>query len=127
MFSRITIAFVGIGSPESFSTNEQYPTTVIEAELNEILGRGAVGDIALRFFDNFGNKIDSDVDRRIIGIDLEQLDRIDKVVGVAGGPLKVDALLGALRGQLLNVLITDHVTALQLLEKAMNKPASIHH
>ena len=39
------------------------------------------------------------------------------MVGVAGGKEKVAAILGALRGGYLNVLITDTVTAQAVLEK----------
>jgi DNA-binding transcriptional regulator LsrR (DeoR family) len=42
---------------------------------------------------------------------------LDRVVGVAGGEEKVAAILGALRGGYLNVLITDSVTAQAVLER----------
>ncbi len=54
-------------------------------------------------------------DRRI-GIDLADLTQIPKVTGVAGGLHKVDAILGALRGGFLDVLVTNELTALRLLE-----------
>jgi DNA-binding transcriptional regulator LsrR (DeoR family) len=36
---------------------------------------------------------------------------VRRVVGVAGGPQKLAAVLGALRGGLIKVLITDNLTA----------------
>ena len=54
-------------------------------------------------------------DRRI-GIELADLAQIPKVTGVAGGLHKVDAILGALRGGFLDVLVTNELTALRLLE-----------
>ena len=57
------------------------------------------------------------LDDRIIGITLEQLKRTPKVVGVSGGPDKLAAIGGALRGGLINVLITDSLTATRLLEE----------
>jgi dihydroxyacetone kinase-like protein len=49
--------------------------------------------------------------KRIIGIDLVKLRACRRVVGVAGGAQKVPAILGALRGGLIDVLITDQHTA----------------
>ena len=49
---------------------------------------------------------------------LEELKRVPKVVGVSGGPDKVSAIRGALRGSLIDVRITDSVTAQKLLETA---------
>ena len=37
-------------------------------------------------------------------------------VGIAGAPRKYKAILGALRGRWINVLITDRTTAARLLE-----------
>jgi DNA-binding transcriptional regulator LsrR (DeoR family) len=84
-------------------------------EMDSLLKKGAVGDIALRFFDETGHPIENDIDGRVIGITLEQLRRIRRVVGVAGGPQKANVIRGALRGGLINVLITDQITAQQLL------------
>jgi len=52
----------------------------------------------------------------LIGIELTDLAQIPKVVGVAGGLHKVDAILGALRGGFLDVLVTNELAALRLLE-----------
>ena len=80
-----------------------------------LLKNGVVGDIALRFFDAQGQPVHSEIDNRVIGITLDQLQRTRRVVGIAGGPTKFQAVLGALRGKLINVLITDSVTAERLL------------
>ena len=50
----------------------------------------------------------------MIGLDLEQLKRPRRAVGVAGGPRKFAAIQGALRGRFVNVLITDRFTAERL-------------
>ena len=54
-------------------------------------------------------------DRRI-GIELSDLKQIPKVVGVAGGMHKAEAILGALRGGYLDVLVTNEIAAIRLLE-----------
>jgi DNA-binding transcriptional regulator LsrR (DeoR family) len=75
-----------------------------------------VGDIALRFFDQIGCPVQSEIDNRVIGITFEQLKCTPRVVGIAGGPEKFQAIRGALRGKLINVLITDSVNAEKLLQ-----------
>jgi DNA-binding transcriptional regulator LsrR (DeoR family) len=45
---------------------------------------------------------------------------IGLVVGVAGGLAKFRAIQAALRGKLVDVLVTDHVTAKQLLQVKQN-------
>lgn len=115
LFSQISVAYVGIGAPTPDSVIMRDGSILSWDMLDDLLKKGAVGDIALRFFDAWGHPIISEVDQRVIGITLKQLRQIKRVVGVAGGPQKIDVLRGALRGRLINVLITDHVTASQLV------------
>jgi DNA-binding transcriptional regulator LsrR (DeoR family) len=82
--------------------------------LQELERRGAAGDLCGRFFDVQGQQCF--YERGVIGIALEQLKTLDHVVGVAGGAEKAAAILGALRGGYLNVLVTDTVTAKSMLE-----------
>jgi DNA-binding transcriptional regulator LsrR (DeoR family) len=53
--------------------------------------------------------------KRVIGIDLATLKSAPRVVGIAGGQSKVPALLAALAGKWINVLITDRLSAEQLI------------
>jgi len=115
-FSKIDIAFVGIGAPTPDSVVMRDGTILSENELNMVLEKGAVGDICLRFFSEKGEIIQSEIDERVIGITLEELKRIKQVVGVAGGPHKAKVIRAALVGKLVNVLITDHVCAKQILQ-----------
>jgi DNA-binding transcriptional regulator LsrR (DeoR family) len=55
---------------------------------------------------------------RVIGMRLEQLQRIARSVGIAGGPRKLQAIRSALVGRWINVLITDRFTAESLVRKA---------
>jgi DNA-binding transcriptional regulator LsrR (DeoR family) len=110
------IAFVGIGAPRQDSILVRDGSIVRWEELEALKRRGAVGDINLRFFDRNGKAIVSDMDERVVGIALEDFHKIPHVVGIAGGAAKLDAIRGALEGKLVDVLITDHVTAQRLLE-----------
>lgn len=53
---------------------------------------------------------------------LQQLRKVDRVVGVAGGVRKTAAIRAALRGGLVNVLITDRFTAERLLQPDLAEP-----
>jgi DNA-binding transcriptional regulator LsrR (DeoR family) len=113
--AEVTLALVGIGSLEPSSLLQSSGNIFSEQELVALGERGAVGDICLRFFAADGARVDSDVDRRVIGVTLEQLRAVDRCVGIAGGERKFEAIRGAVRGGWINVLITDHATAERLL------------
>ncbi|MEK8129970.1 sugar-binding transcriptional regulator [Paenibacillus filicis] len=109
------LAFITVGAPteDSVLIKANYFT---EADLATIQEKGA-GDICSRYIDVNGRIISKELNRRTIGIDLEELKRKDQSVLVAGGAKKVDGIYGALRGQYANVLITDQFTAKYLLER----------
>jgi lsr operon transcriptional repressor len=108
-------AVVGVGTPAADATivHLGYLTA---GEARELRERGVAGDILGQFFDADGNVIDLPIHDRRIGIDLSDLKTIPKVVGVAGGLHKAEAILGALHGGFLDVLITNELAALRLLE-----------
>lgn len=114
--ARADVALLGIGvtaAPDSVV--RQAGTILTEQEIEELEARGAVGDIALRFFDAQGQSIRHEINDRVVGLELEQIRRIPRVIGAAGGAAKVGAIRGALRGKLINVLVTDDRTARRLL------------
>ena len=55
-------------------------------------------------------------DEHAVGIALDDLLGIPARLAVAGGAPKVEPILGALRGGLVNLLVTDSATATQVLE-----------
>ena len=77
---------------------------------------GAVGAICGRFFDAGGKKCWDELDDRTIGLSLEELKAIKHKICIVVGPRKKSAILGALRGGLINVLVTDESTAASLLK-----------
>jgi deoxyribonucleoside regulator len=78
---------------------------------------GAVGAICGRFFDAKGQKCWSQLDDRTIGLNLDELRKIKHKICIATGKEKIPGILGALRGKLLNVLITDENMAEDLLSQ----------
>ena len=113
--SGVEYAVVGVGTPASDATIVQlgYLTAADARALRE---RGVVGDILGQFFDGDGKVADLPIHDRRIGIELHDLKCIPIVVGVAGGLHKAHALLGALHGGFLDVLVTNEPAAIRLLE-----------
>ncbi len=83
--------------------------------LQQYLARNAVGVVAGRFIDGQGNPVAGPLDDRTIGISLDMLKAIGLRIAVAGGFDKVPAILAALRGGYVNVLITDAATGRGIL------------
>ncbi len=108
------LAVVGVGAPQPGSV--VFEAGILDEQtLAELHAAGAVGDIALRFFDGAGQPIDHPINERIIGLDLAEIQRIPRVIGVTGGEGKFEVVRGAVLGKLINVLITDEATAQRLL------------
>jgi DNA-binding transcriptional regulator LsrR (DeoR family) len=114
--ARADIALVGIGAITIPDSVVRQANILTQVEFEQLQAQGAVGDIALRFFDADGQAVDHEMNDRIIGLDLDQIKSIPRVIGVAGGTEKFEVIRAALRGQLINVLITDDRTAARLLE-----------
>jgi DNA-binding transcriptional regulator LsrR (DeoR family) len=110
------LAFMGIGAPRPDSILVREGSIVTWPELEALIHQGAVGDINLRYFDAKGQSVPSNLDDRVIGLTLDEIRAIDRVVGVAGGEAKLEAIWGALQGKLVDVLVTDQVTAQQLMQ-----------
>jgi DNA-binding transcriptional regulator LsrR (DeoR family) len=112
--NEVTLALVGIGALEPSELLSASGNAFTAEEQHELQELGAVGDICVRFFDADGVPVASPLDDRVIGVDLEQLKRPRRTVGLAGGPRKFPAIQAALRGRFINVLITDRFTAERL-------------
>jgi DNA-binding transcriptional regulator LsrR (DeoR family) len=77
---------------------------------------GVVGDVNLIFINELGKPVYSEIDSRIVRAPFEKLKKINNVIGLAFGPKKVRVILGALRGKIINILITDEETAKKVLK-----------
>jgi DNA-binding transcriptional regulator LsrR (DeoR family) len=86
--------------------------------LAQLQDQGVAGDICARHYDAQGRVLDIELNRRVIGIELEDLHKVKQVIGVAGGVAKAEAILGALLGRHVNVLVTDDTTAKKVLALA---------
>lgn len=119
-FDHVTLALVGIGTLEPSTLLASSGNIFSAEELDLLRARSAVGDICLRFFDRQGQRVLTPLDERVIGIRPDQLRKVARSVGIAGGRRKHDAIRGALSGGWINVLITDRWTA----EALTNQPSN---
>jgi len=110
----VLIASIGNISNQSFLVEAKLLSS---KELQEIKLSGAVGDVLGRFFDNLGRLVDSQFNRRIIGLTMEEIKNIPVRIGVASGKSKRNAILSALKGGIFNQLVTDNQTGLWLIDQ----------
>src|SRR5215831_17425025 len=115
LFGKVTLALVGIGATEPSRALASSGNIFSPQEIKLLAAKGAVGDICLRFFDSAGRGVITELNERVISMELDQLRAVRRVVGVAGGKRKTNAIRGALAGKLINVLITDLASAQRLL------------
>ncbi|MCL4832625.1 MAG: sugar-binding transcriptional regulator [Caldilineaceae bacterium] len=116
LFDKVTLALVGVGSVAPSKLLASSGNVFSTDELGLLREHGAVGDVCLRFFDAQGQPVVTPLNERVIGISLEQLKKVQRSVGIAGGKRKTAAIQGALAGGWINVLITDHFTARRLVQ-----------
>ena len=82
-----------------------------EDEIQALLKKGVVGDICARFIDINGNLVDSEFDKRVVGISLDSLRKKEYRILLSAEDEYISGTYGALSGGLANVLITDEKTA----------------
>lgn len=106
MMKKLDIALLGIGCP--YKSSSIRATGYYKMNEMEMLEKNKVaGDICMQFFDENGDTSRFQKDNNVIGIDIHRLGEIPYAVGVAGGPDKIDAIRGAIKGGYINILITD--------------------
>jgi DNA-binding transcriptional regulator LsrR (DeoR family) len=114
------IALLGVGSTKPEFCSLFQGSHITKRDLTIITKSNAVGDVSGRYFDRAGILTDVDFHQRLMGISHEDLLQIPIRLGVAGNEEKAEAILGALRGGFLNMLVTDNLTASQILKYEEN-------
>lgn len=111
------LLLTGIGDVASTkSSGNHWLDYLSKKEEEQLRKKGTVGHVCTRHYDIKGNFLDSPAYDGIIGISHEKYMRIKHRIGIAWGNEKVRAILGALRGKYVSVLITDAETARSVLE-----------
>lgn len=115
-WDRLNIGIVGIGAPVK-SSNLVWAGSFGREAIESLAKTGAVGEICSVFYDINGHEVTTPFSDRIIAVGLEKLRQLEYSIGLAASREKVPAIMGALRGRLINVLITDEETAKILLNE----------
>jgi DNA-binding transcriptional regulator LsrR (DeoR family) len=110
-FGDLQLAMVGVGALAASGGERRsslFDTGVLDAgEFSRVEAAGAVGDLILMPYDAHGVFVAADLMERAIGINVEELRNVRRVVAVAGGGDKAVAIAGALQTGLIHVLVTD--------------------
>ena len=116
--SQANVIVAGIGSTDPARSGIVRAGYLTEEEMTAINEEsGAVGDICALLFDRDGEYKNIEFNKLVVGISIDQMRSSSaEVVGVAGGREKAAAILGALRGKLIDTLITDDKAAEYLLK-----------
>ncbi len=107
--AKADLRLVGIGQMDQ-AAQVHVDGFVSREELFEMRRLGAVGELIGWAFDAEGHIIDGGTNRRLTSIPL-QLPARGLTIGAAAGPAKIPAITAALKGRLLNGLVTDEATA----------------
>lgn len=113
--SKSDIIITGIGTIDSIFSSSLWSNYFVKNEEKIAKDLGACGCICGHIYDINGNELDLDLNKKLIGIDLNTLHHTNYTIAVAAGKFKSQAILGALRGQHINVLITDSSTAEKII------------
>jgi DNA-binding transcriptional regulator LsrR (DeoR family) len=121
-WTKLDVAIVSVGSmPEYYDDNLLFDNKVlfnpfvIKTMFEQDADR-AVGDICGRRFNIKGQFLNNEHNQKLIAIDKESLAGIKKVICIAAGNHKVLSIIGALRTNVIDLLITDENTAKSVLE-----------
>ena len=113
LFPTISTALLSVGAwnPPDTQIRDVLP---LEDLANAIKG-GCVADIAGILITEDGTPVDPTFQERCINISYEQLREVPRVIAVAGGSAKADAVRAVARAGLITELVTDHALAQAIL------------
>lgn len=107
------LAVIGIGSIDTSLSGLVRAGYFTDGHLGRLRSLGVVGDVMGYLVDAGGTVLDISENRRVVALRPDRL--AGTVIGVAGGAAKASAILAALRGDYLDVLVTDRFAAESVL------------
>jgi len=112
--SSASLKIVGIGTADAGA--QLVATGMIEPrEIAEITAIGGVGEMLGHFFDARGRILETTLTARTLAVDLDGR-RDSRIVAIAGGSTKIEAIRAVLSSARLKGLITDEATARSLVD-----------
>lgn len=114
----VDIILTGVGSLDE-NTTLQKSGYLTDKDRMVLISKGAVGHLLARPYDKDGNPIDMEAENRFtIGAPLEAMRAAEWSVGISAADFKAEAVLGAIKGKYINVLIADEALAKRMLALA---------
>ncbi|PWE57482.1 DNA-binding transcriptional regulator [Metarhizobium album] len=112
--AQANVTFVGVGE-----MGQEAPLCVdgflAKDEMASLVSAGAIGEICGWIFDRNGRLLDNPVNERVASVPVPSRET-SVVIGIAKGKRKFQAICAALKGRMLNGIITDEMTAEYLLK-----------
>jgi deoxyribonucleoside regulator len=110
------LALMGIGSIDPQASTQFHTGYLSFQDLRDLNKLGAVGGISTAFFDVNGQPVEAPwLTGRSIGVTWEQIMQFERVIGLAGGSAKGEAVLGIARSGLVDILVMDQQAAREAL------------
>ena len=118
---RANISLLGIGSVDP-ETSRFVQFTALSADEMERIAKhcGGVGEILAVVYDINGRPCAKEYADRVVGLTLDELEKIPLRIGIAGTTHKVLPVYGALRGEFFHTIITDEAVAQGALSHSGN-------
>ena len=115
-FNKITTVIMGIGILDKKQSTILKAGYISEEMFDDFVKKGAVGDVAMQFFDKHGNVEAFDSFNKLVsGMPIDKLKKVRRKIGIATGAGKVESVVGAINGKFVNILIIDSDCAQALL------------
>lgn len=115
MIEECDVIVTGIGSLESSSLQTLWDNYVASDMKEQIVANDGIGFILAHFFNQEGEFLNIDVNDCVIGIRTETI-KEKKIIAIASGTEKARAIIAALKGGLINTLVSDEETIRLILK-----------
>lgn len=107
---KVDLVLVSAGGLAPDSTIHQVDL-ITEADARSLKRAGAVGDLCAHWLDVEGRLVDHPLNKRAVALSPIDLKSVPCVIVASGGADKIEVLHGALKGGMVDILITDEATA----------------
>ncbi|RKS85189.1 DNA-binding transcriptional regulator LsrR (DeoR family) [Orbus hercynius] len=119
--SKADIALVGLGDMSKNSYMVQLGWFTPQEIKNANQHQGVIGEIAgYSFFNIQGQLVDTVMNDRVIGLNIDELKNIPCVIAIAAENTKATAILGALRSGVIDIIATSASNAQKILRLHLN-------
>ncbi|MGM0123931.1 hypothetical protein IGI37_001305 [Enterococcus sp. AZ194] len=115
LWNTLDVAIVGIGGNLTYDIS-QWRDLLTQSDYDYLKKEAALGEVCCRFFNEEGTPVHNQLQKRILGLTLEQLGKVPKSIAVAYGEHKAQAILAVVKKKYINHLVTDKITVLKMLQ-----------